>query len=263
METAASYLTDDDELCFEQPLTERMRTFLRMEFLYEQARFHMESPADYSARATIASLLEMLAILGRSDVRAEVLKELERQSEIIAHFRRSPGVDRERLDTLIADLDELKTELVRIGSHFLQPLKDSEFLSAIKHRSTIPGGTCSFDVPDYGFWLHLPHGERARQLADWLNLLTPLCSAIAKLLWLAREATQPADCVAQGGFYQSNMERGGQPSLIRVSLPKDSRYFPEISAGRHRFTIRFVEWKGVDSRPVQLSEDVSFRLALS
>jgi len=240
-----------------------MRTFLRIEFLYEQARFHMGSPADYSARATVSSILEMLAILGRADVRAEVLKELERQSDILMHFRRSPGVDDERLDTLIRDLDEIKSELAQIGSHFLHPLKDSEFLSAIKHRSTIPGGTCSFDIPDYGYWLNLPDETRTEQLADWLGLLAPLGSAVGKLLWLAREATEPVHCVAQGGFYQSNMDRNAHPSLIRVGLSKGANLFPEISAGRHRFTIRFVEWKGVDARAVQVADDVDFKLALS
>jgi hypothetical protein len=29
---------------FEQPLSERMRTFLRIEFLHEQTRFHADEP---------------------------------------------------------------------------------------------------------------------------------------------------------------------------------------------------------------------------
>ena len=40
------------------------------------------------------------------------------------------------------------------GSNYLAGLKDSEFLSAIKHRSAIPGGTCEFDLPDFFFWLN-------------------------------------------------------------------------------------------------------------
>ena len=36
---------------YEQPLNERMRTFLRLEFLYTQATYHSESPSPWSSRA--------------------------------------------------------------------------------------------------------------------------------------------------------------------------------------------------------------------
>jgi cell division protein ZapD len=167
------------------------------------------------------------------------------------------------LRNVISELDRSKAELTTMGSQFLQPLKDCDFLSAIKHRSAIPGGTCSFDVPDYGYWLNLPHESRARQLNEWLDMLSPLCSAVARLLWLTREAPEPMSCVANGGFYHRNMDRSVQPNLVRVHVPKGADYYPEISAGRHRFTVRFVEWRGVDTRPTQVKEDVEFRLTLS
>ena len=50
---------------YEQPLNERMRTFLRLEFLYTQATYHSELPNPWSARAAVASLLEILAITAR------------------------------------------------------------------------------------------------------------------------------------------------------------------------------------------------------
>ena len=256
-------LGNRSEVFFEQPLTERMRIFLRLEFLYEQARFHMANPSNFSARATISSLLEILAILARGDVRAEVLKELERQSDVLVHFQRRPGVDPDRLNGLIADLADLKAQLTQTGSQFLQPLKDCDFLSMIKHRSAIPGGTCTFDIPDYGYWLSLPYEIRVKQIAAWMNPLSPLCSAVGELLWLAREANEPKSQLASSGFFQSTMDTNVQMSLVRVRLPHDTGLFPEISAGRHRFTVRFVEWQGVNARPVQTSKDVGFKLSLS
>ena len=78
---------------FEQPLTERMRTFLRIEFLYEQTLFHVDEPTEFSARAAVSALLEILTILGRGDVRADVIKELERHSDLLGRYRSQPGVD--------------------------------------------------------------------------------------------------------------------------------------------------------------------------
>jgi cell division protein ZapD len=48
---------------------------------------------------------------------------------------------------------------------------------------------------------------------------------------------------------------------VRVLLPAGGGIFPEISAGQHRFTIRFVRWRGVDARPAQVPQDVRFQLA--
>jgi len=70
-------------IIYEQPLNERMRTFLRLEFLYTQATYHSEMPNAWSARAAVASLLEILAITARGDSRSEVLKELERHVHLL------------------------------------------------------------------------------------------------------------------------------------------------------------------------------------
>ncbi len=262
-ENAAQQMTQTDLLCFEQPLTERMRTFLRVEFLYEQARFHMDGAADFSARATVASILEILAILGRGDVRAEVLKDLERHTERLNQYRQTPGVDAERLDRLLTTLERRKAELTAVGSQFLQPVRDCDFLSAIKHRSAIPGGTCSFDLPDYNFWLNLPRESRRDQISTWLETLAPLCDAVADLLWFAREAGEPAQCSAESGFYQTNLDRNMQLNLIRLRLPRANGVFPEVSAGKHRLTVRFVEWRGIAERPVQTSSRIDFELTMS
>jgi cell division protein ZapD len=247
---------------FEQPLTERMRTFLRIEFLYEQTLFHVDEPTEYSSRAAVSALLEILTILGRGDVRTDVTKELERHAELLGRYQSQPGVDPARLTGLIDNIDSLRQQLSDAGHQSVNPLKECDFLTTIRHRSAIPGGTCMFDLPDYGYWLHLPAADRHRQLEDWINHLRPICEAVAEVLWLTREATEPAEQVAPVGLFQHGFDRSEQPSLVRVLLPATGGIFPEISAGQHRFTIRFVRWRGVDSRPVQVNQDVRFQLAI-
>lgn len=247
---------------FEQPLSERMRTFLRVEFLYEQTLFHVDEPTEFSSRAAVAALLEILTILGRGDVRTDVIKELERHGELLSRYRSQPGVDPTRLAGLIDNIDGLRQQLAEAGPHLVNPLKECDFLTTIRHRSAIPGGTCMFDLPDYGYWLHLPATERRRQLEDWTGHLRPICEAVAEVLWLTREATEAQEQVATGGLFQHGFDRNDQASLVRVLLPADGGVFPEISAGQHRFTIRFVRWRGVDSRPVQVNQDVRFQLAI-
>ena len=247
---------------FEQPLSERMRTFLRIEFLYEQTLFHVDEPTGFSSRAAVTALLEIITILGRGDVRTDVIKELERHAELLGRYRSQPNVDPARLTGLIDNVDDLRQQLAEAGPQLVNPLKECDFLNTIRHRNTIPGGTCMFDLPDYGYWLHLPATERRRQLEDWTNHLRPICDAVAEVLWLTREATEAAPQVAPGGLFQHGFDRSDQASLVRVLVPANGGIFPEISAGQHRFTIRFVRWRGVDSRPVQVNQDVRFNLAI-
>ena len=249
-------------LHYEQPLSERMRTFLRLEFLYQQMLYNGELETDWATRATISTLLETMAILSRGDVRSEVHKELDHQLTLLERFQSQPGVDGRRLDTLIHNLATSREELNRIGTSFLQPLKDSEFLNAIKHRSAIPGGTCEFDLPEYNHWLRQPFARRQEDLAKWMAPVRPVCDAVTELLWLIRESAEAADKLAINGMYQHNMQKGADCRLLRVSIAGDSTLFPEISGSQHRFTVRFLEWSSVNSRAVQTGHDVAFQLSI-
>jgi len=259
----AQHATDSKVVTFEQPLSERMRTFLRIEFLHAQTSYHAENLRDFGARAAVASLLELMTILGRGDVRADVLKELERHAALLTNYSRQPGIDHTRLESLLGDVAGLKTAIASSGPQFMTSLKECDFLNTIKNRSSIPGGTGVFDLPDYAYWLRLPQDERAEEFAQWVSVLEPICEAVAELLWLTREATEPFEHVAPEGLYQHHMDRQGQVSLVRVIIPRGTGYYPEISAGRHRVTVRFVRWQGVNLRPAQVDQDVEFLLALS
>jgi cell division protein ZapD len=185
-ESAHQEAADAGVLVFEHPLNERMRTFLRLDFLYNQALYHNETASPWGSRAAMASLIDVLAITVRGDVRSDVLKELESQLTTLNEFQSKPA-DTQRLKTLTSNLARLRTDLMSAGSAFLQPLRDSEFVSAIKHRSGIPGGTCEFDLPDYTFWLAQSDDARLRTFKQWLGLLRPMCDGIAELLWLTRQ----------------------------------------------------------------------------
>ena len=245
---------------YEQPLNERMRTFLRLEFLYTQASYHSESENPWSSRAAVSSLLEILAITARGDSRSDVLKELERHVSILKEFQSKTGVDPSRLKSLVSNLVKLREDLSTAGANFMGPLRDSEFLSAIKHRSAIPGGTCDFDLPDYSFWLNRPAHVRAAEFGNWLALIRPLCDSIAELLWLTRQNAKRKSEMAVGGIFQLQFDRENPCQLLRVTMPPDSVLFPEISGSQHRCTIRFLQWADATNRPVHMETDVPFSL---
>jgi cell division protein ZapD len=245
---------------YEQPLNERMRTFLRLEFLYQQAQFHQQRPDVWSTRAAVSSLLEILAIAARGDIRSDVLKDLERQMGIIHEYQSRPGADADRVHAIVADLARLRSELNSAGTMFMQKLRDSEFLNSIKHRSAIPGGTCEFDLPDYCHWLGLSFETRAIALNDWLSTVRPLCDGVIELLWLTRQNTRPRREIATGGVFHLTLDKNTPCQLLRITLPAGSDLFPEISGSHHRCSIRFLTWADVNARPTQALSDVPFLL---
>src|SRR6202046_3875261 len=109
---------DLEPVVYEQPLNERMRTFLRLEFLYTQATYHSESPNPWSSRAAVASLLEILAITARGDSRSEVMKELERHVNVLKEYKSTSGVDPGRLKSLVSNLLKLRDDLASVGGNF-------------------------------------------------------------------------------------------------------------------------------------------------
>jgi len=248
-------------IVYEQPLNERMRTFMRMDFLYNQALYQSEIGTAASSRAAIAALLDILAITTRGDMRSDCLKDLERHVTHLNEFQSRPGVDGSRLSSVIANLNRLRADLMNAGSNFLQPLRDSEFLNAIRLRSAIPGGTCEFDLPEYTCWLSQPAEERLAAFGQWLEILRPLCDAVAELLWLTRQNGKSRQETAKGGMFMISFDRDAPSQLLRIILPADRNLFPEISGGgQHRCNMRFLQWNGLGQRPAQVEDDVHFSL---
>ncbi len=251
-----------DTVVYEQPLGERMRTFLRLEYLYQQLLFNMEKPSPWATRSAMTSLLDIVALLSRGDLRKDVMKELERQTYVFDRYHDKQGVDATRLKNVMHSLQALRKKLNFIGPQYLAPLRESEFLNSVKHRSTIPGGTCEFDLPDFSFWLRKPYERRLEDMHEWTKNLRPLCEAIGQLLWLIRNSGQTVAQVALNGIFQYTLGRDVSAGMLRVSLPPGTQTFPEISGSRHRFTIRFLEWSDVRDRAKQTAEDVNFSLTI-
>ena len=250
----------DGFVVYEQPLTERIRTFLRLEFLYGQVRHHARSQASWGSRAAVQTLLDILAILSRGDVRSEVLKELERQTLALSEYQSNPHVDKGRLATRLETLTSLRGRLNSTGVQLAQPLKQSEFLNSVKHRSAIPGGTCVFDLPDYTHWLSRPSDQRQRDIEEWIKPLRPLCEAVLELLWLTRQNAQPSKESTRAGVFQHTLDQSDHCRLLRIAVAEGSGVFPEVSCSQRRFTVRFLTWRDVNRRPLQASDETTFYL---
>ena len=250
----------DNRVIYEQPLSERMRAFLRLEYLFQRAEFQLRTDDSWSSRSAMESIIDVLEVISRSDLKKELLNELERQSATLKALAVNPNVDKRRLNTALTQVEQVHSTLHTGENTPGIELRDVELLRVVRQRISIPAGTCGFDLPAYHFWLQRPAGSRMRDLRDWLSRFDRLREATGLCLKLVRESAGATREVAYGGFFKKTLEASARCQMVRVSLPGSANCYPKISAGRHRFTVHFMRPGLGPKRTAQAEEDIEFDL---
>ena len=241
-------------ILFEHPLNEKMRTWLRIEFLTEQMSAALPVNDYAGALHFFRNVGDLLDVLERGEVRTELLKELERQQKKLQAWTDVPGVDVDRIEALRQQLKACGSTLMsapRMG----QLLREDRLIGLVRQRLSIPGGCCSFDLPTLHIWLHLPQEQRDLQTGQWLASLQPLVQALTLIMDLVRNSAPFRKQTSLHGFYQDN---GEDADLLRLKLPLEGQLYPQISGHKSRFAIRFLP---LDSENGQIPDRLDFELA--
>ena len=166
-------MVDDDLSCYEQPLNERIRTFLRVEHLLTRLSHHRTDTSHWGRRATVEATLDLLNVMSRHDIRGEASKALVSRRSTLAALAEREDIDTRALTDILAEIDARAGELARIPPQFAAyRLRDDEILKSVNNRTAIAGGTCSFDVPAYRHWLRQREARLGR-IALAASLLVP------------------------------------------------------------------------------------------
>lgn len=247
-------------VCYEQPLNERVRALLRLEFLFHQAAHNLQGRSQWDSRNVLESLFDIMSLTGRNELKAELLKELDRQSMMLARVRQLPDVDLVAVEDVQDEIHRVSRRLHGVNAAAVDRVRQSEFLNAIRQRSSIPGGTCRFDMPALHHWLQSTDEDRTRDLEDWLSPFQPMCEGVDLILRLVRSSAHPHQELAQQGFFQRALDSTAPSQMVRVVVPSELGVFPEISGGRHRFSIRFLSQADVNQRAAAVKDDIAFEL---
>lgn len=225
---------------YEYPLSERIRTLLRLEDLFERFAAFAAASLPPAHHAALLTLFEIAEVAARADLKTDLLQELDRQKSVLAALRGNPRVEDATLEQVLAAIEAAHQGIHRLPGKVGQHLREDDWLMAIKQRAAIPGGVCEFDLPAYHHWLHRPAEQRAGHLQDWLQPLGPIRAAVAIVLGLLRDSGVPETQHAPRGSYQRMLE-ARNPQLIRVALDDALPCVPEISANKYMLNIRFVQ----------------------
>jgi cell division protein ZapD len=248
-------------ISYEYPLSERIRTLLRLEDLYERLDYFLDKHEALQHHVALLLLFEIYEVASRADLKSDLLQELERQKHALEALRGNPEISEQALENVLRQIDQSASRLYQASGKIGQELRENEWLMSIKQRTNIPGGICEFDLPSYHYWLHLPPEQQRQDLESWLAPFLLIRDAVDIVLRLLRASGKSSVQVAHQGMYQQMMA-GRVAQMIGVRLARGDPFVPEISANKYALNIRFTTQEGMQ-RPKAAETDVEFELTFS
>ena len=246
-------------IIYEYPFNERIRTLLRLEDLHERYSFFLHQGHALQHHVALTTVFEML-VRSRSDLKSDLLQELERQKQILSGFQSHPNIQRTVLDDVLREIDNVSTALVNTHGKTGQSIRENEWLMSVRGRTIIPGGACEFDLPSYYAWQHRSPDERARDIAEWFSPMQSLINAVGLVLRLLRASGIQFKIIAHSGSYQQ-MLQGKVHQMLRLRIDSRSGAIPEASANKYMLWIRFTKQDGT-MKPKPFEEDIPCELTL-
>ena len=248
-------------ILYEYPFNERLRTYLRLEQLFRRLGELIARPHPLDHHYALVTMFEVMDVAARADLKADVLKDLEKHKHQLDAYRGNPSISEEALDGVIAQLDQCFAALNAQTGKAGQALTENDWLMSIRSRVGIPGGTCGFDLPAYYAWQHRPPQDRQHDLHHWAATLGPLAESVYVLLRLLRDSGLPQKVAAERGQFQQNLPQGRTFQLLRLAIDPALHLIPEISGNRLIVSVRLMRQEE-GGRLVPSTEDAAFELTL-
>ncbi len=247
------------KITFEQPLNEYIRICLRVEHLLTRVEGSILGDSETDSRTALEAMLEILNVIDRPDLKSKMTQALSQHANALTQLEQKANVDHDKLHSIILELDQLVESLYSLPDKIGQSLRTNSFLNSIRQYMANPGGASPFVTPAYYLWLQQSATVRIRDLLGWFSSFEQLKSAVKLLLQLTRGSNAPEPLVATQGFYQRSLDPKLVYHLVRVNTPLHLQVYPEISVGRHRLIVRFLELN-IHDRGVQRVGDIEFEL---
>lgn len=246
---------------YDYPFNERVRSLLRVEDLLLRVVDNLKSDDEHDHFLSLQALLQLTDVIDRAEIKLDLLQELQRQKEYMSLLHEKKVVDEGKITKLIADItvmiDDLQADNVKLGQH----LRTNEWLMNIKHRHALPGGISKFDFPSFQHWISQDPAKRRTNISTWLRPLLPMQQAVFMLLHILRGSSRTQEKTAQNGIFHHLVGNDKPSQMLRIALPTDTPFYPEVSANKYAINIRFHRLDH-EYKQQSVNEDVAFQLTL-
>ena len=247
-------LSDNQVSLYEEPVQEKIRKFIKIEFLLNKIYYFKGKDNKSENYISLLALCELYEILSRSDIKSELIREIETQNTYLQKIKEIPQADSSKLNSVLEKQSQLLKLIYSIEINYLDHLeRDILFKTILKNCFT------QLQPASIDFWLSRDILNRETQIDLWLEPLIFIKRSIDFILEVIRKSGRFEDRVAEKGFFVEKLDPKKNILLVRVTLTSDLYYYPQISVGKQRLTIMFMT-KDDRNNLVPHQEDLTFIL---
>ena len=247
-------LSDNQVSLYEEPVQEKIRKFIKIEFLLNKIYYFKGKDNKSENYISLLALCELYEILSRSDIKSELIREIETQNTYLQKIKEIPQADSSKLNSVLEKQSQLLKLIYSIEINYLDHLERDILFKTILKNSFTQLQPASID-----FWLSRDILNRETQIDLWLEPLIFIKRSIDFILEVIRKSGRFEDRVAEKGFFVEKLDPKKNILLVRVTLTSDLYYYPQISVGKQRLTIMFMT-KDDRNNLVPHQEDLTFIL---
>ncbi len=251
-----SNLSDDQISVYEEPVNERVRKFIKIESYFNKMIYFKNKEDKYDSDSALHTLCELYELLSRSDLKSELIREIESHNQYFKKIKDIDGTDIDKLNSLLEKQDSLLSLLHSVESNYLDYLTNDILFKTIYKNFRSPLQPAAVD-----YWLTRDSIWRSNNFDKWLEPLNFVRESTNFILNLIRKAGSFQDKNAEKGFYIQKLDQSKNIQLVRITLSSDVYYYPQISVGKQRINIMFMT-KDETNNLIQYQEDVQFLLTI-
>ena len=247
-------LSDNQVSIYEEPVQEKIRKFIKIEFLFNKLFYFKHKENKHDNYIALLALCELYEILSRSDIKSELIREIENQNHYFKKIKEIPEANSEKLSSVLEKQKVLLQLIHGIESNYLEYLENDILFKTIAKNSINPLQPTSVE-----FWLSRDIVLRENQINLWTEPLLFIKKSVDFILEVIRKSGRFEDKLAEKGFFIEKLDPKKNILLIRITLTSDLYYYPQISVGKQRLNIMFMS-KDDKNNLISHKENVAFIL---
>ena len=202
-------LSDNQVSLYEEPVQEKIRKFIRIEFLLNKIYYFKGKDNKSENYISLLALCELYEILSRSDIKSELIREIETQNTYLQKIKEIPQADSSKLNSVLEKQSQLLKLIYSIEINYLDHLeRDILFKTILKNCFT------QLQPASIDFWLSRDILNRETQIDLWLEPLIFIKRSIDFILEVIRKSGRFEDRVAEKGFFMEKLDPKKTSSLL-------------------------------------------------
>ena len=131
-------LSDNQVSIYEEPVQEKIRKFIKIEFLFNKLFYFKHKENKHDNYIALLALCELYEILSRSDIKSELIREIENQNHYFKKIKEIPEANSEKLSSVLEKQKVLLQLIHGIESNYLEYLENDILFKTIAKNSINP-----------------------------------------------------------------------------------------------------------------------------